>query len=284
MVSLNMTITKSIAKVRSIIKKQKLKNKIIGFVPTMGALHQGHLSLIKKARKDAGFLVVSIFVNPLQFGPKEDYRIYPRNFKKDRALLEKERVDLIFYPYPKNMYTAGFSTYVEETSLSKSLCGKSRPGHFRGVATVVTKLFNIVQPDIAYFGRKDYQQAQVIKRLTQDLNIPAQIRILPIIRQKSGLALSSRNAYLSQKEEKKALVLYQSLRLARNLVKQGQRKPHFIKTKIAKLINSRKNLKIDYIELVDPKTLKPVKKIDKKTLLALAIFVGKIRLIDNTII
>ncbi|MBN2120907.1 MAG: pantoate--beta-alanine ligase [Candidatus Omnitrophica bacterium] len=279
-----MTITKSIAKVRSIIKKQKLKNKIIGFVPTMGALHQGHLSLIKKARKDAGFLVVSIFVNPLQFGPKEDYRIYPRNFKKDRALLEKERVDLIFYPYPKNMYTAGFSTYVEETSLSKSLCGKSRPGHFRGVATVVTKLFNIVQPDIAYFGRKDYQQAQVIKRLTQDLNIPAQIRILPIIRQKSGLALSSRNAYLSQKEEKKALVLYQSLRLARNLVKQGQRKPHFIKTKIAKLINSRKNLKIDYIELVDPKTLKPVKKIDKKTLLALAIFVGKIRLIDNTII
>jgi len=279
-----MVISKSIKNVRQIVRVRKKKNEVIGFVPTMGALHQGHISLITRARKETNFLVVSIFINPLQFGPKEDYKKYPRNFKEDGAILRKEGVDLIFYPSPGIMYPSGFSTRVEENFLSKVLCGKSRPTHFKGVTTVVAKLFNIVEPDIAYFGQKDYQQAQIIKSMIKDLNFHIKVKILPIIREKSGLALSSRNMYLNSEEKKDGLVLFKSLKLAKELVRQGQRNTHFIREALTHLINSKKTTKIDYVELVDPRTLRPIKKIDRKVLVALAVFVGKTRLIDNTII
>ena len=274
-----MIITQSIEKVKEVIRR--VKNKKIGFVPTMGTLHEGHLSLVRRAKKEADFVVVSIFVNPLQFGPQEDYKLYPRNFKKDEALLKKEGVNLIFYPTPKTMYLKGFSTYVEEVYLSRVLCGVSRPGHFKGVTTVVAKLFNIVEPDIAYFGQKDYQQAQIIKRMVRDLNFPIKIRVLPIVRDKDGLALSSRNSYLSSEERKSALVLFQSIRLAKDLVRRGIVESSLIIKEVRKLINSKKYTKIDYVEIVDPLTLRPLKRIEKRGLLALAVYVGRARLIDN---
>lgn len=274
-----MVIVQTIKKVKEVIRR--VKNKKIGFVPTMGALHEGHLSLVRRAKKEADFVVVSIFVNPLQFGPQEDYKLYPRNFKKDEALLKKEGVNLIFYPTPKTMYLKGFSTYVEEVYLSRVLCGVSRPGHFKGVTTVVAKLFNIVEPDIAYFGQKDYQQAQIIKRMVRDLNFPIKIRVLPIVRDKDGLALSSRNSYLSSEERKSALVLFQSIRLAKDLVRRGIVESSLIIKEVRKLINSKKYTKIDYVEIVDPLTLRPLKRIEKRGLLALAVYVGRARLIDN---
>ncbi|HEC69170.1 MAG TPA: pantoate--beta-alanine ligase [Candidatus Omnitrophica bacterium] len=274
-----MVIVQTIKKVKEVIRR--VKNKKIGFVPTMGALHEGHLSLVRRAKKEADFVVVSIFVNPLQFGPQEDYKLYPRNFKKDEALLKKEGVNLIFYPTPKTMYLKGFSTYVEEVYLSRVLCGVSRPGHFKGVTTVVAKLFNIVEPDIAYFGQKDYQQAQIIKRMVRDLNFPIKIRVLPIVRDKDGLALSSRNSYLSSEERKSALVLFQSIRLAKDLVRRGIVESSLIIKEVKKLINSKKYTKIDYVEIVDPLTLRPLKRIEKRGLLALAVYVGRARLIDN---
>ncbi|RKY43957.1 MAG: pantoate--beta-alanine ligase [Candidatus Omnitrophota bacterium] len=274
-----MVIAQTIKKVKEVIRR--VKNKKIGFVPTMGALHEGHLSLVRRAKKEADFVVVSIFVNPLQFGPQEDYKLYPRNFKKDEALLKKEGVNLIFYPTPKTMYLKGFSTYVEEVYLSRVLCGVSRPGHFKGVTTVVAKLFNIVEPDIAYFGQKDYQQAQIIKRMVRDLNFPIKIRVLPIVRDKDGLALSSRNSYLSSEERKSALVLFQSIRLAKDLVRRGIVESSLIIKEVRKLINSKKYTKIDYVEIVDPLTLRPLKRIEKRGLLALAVYVGRARLIDN---
>jgi len=275
-----MIIARSIKKVKEVIRR--VKNKKIGFVPTMGALHQGHLSLVERAKKETDFVVVSIFVNPLQFGPQEDYKLYPRNFKKDEALLRKEGVDLIFYPTPKIMYLKDFSTYVEEVYLSRVLCGVSRPGHFKGVTTVVAKLFNIVEPDIAYFGQKDYQQAQIIKRMVRDLNFPIKIRVLPIVRDKDGLALSSRNSYLNSEERKSALVLFQSIRLAKNLVRRDIVESRLIIKEVKKLINSKKYTKIDYVEIVDPLTLRPLERIEKRGLLALAVYVGRARLIDNT--
>ncbi|MCD6539630.1 MAG: pantoate--beta-alanine ligase [Candidatus Omnitrophica bacterium] len=274
-----MIIAQTIKKVKEVIRR--VKNKKIGFVPTMGALHQGHLSLVKRAKKESDFVVVSIFVNPLQFGPQEDYKLYPRNFKKDEALLKKEGVDLIFYPTPKIMYLEGFSTYVEEVYLSRVLCGVSRPGHFKGVTTVVAKLFNIIEPDIAYFGQKDYQQAQIIKRMVRDLNFPIKIRVLPIVRDKDGLALSSRNSYLSSEERKSALVLFQSIRLAKNLVRRDIVESRLIIKEVKKLINSKKYTKIDYVEIVDPLTLQPLERIEKRGLLALGVYVGRARLIDN---
>lgn len=279
-----MLVARSIKKVKEIIRRVKAKEKTIGFVPTMGALHEGHLSLVRRAKKETDFVVVSIFVNPLQFGPSEDYKKYPRNFKRDEALLKKEGVDLVFYPTPEIMYPEGFSTYVEEVYLSKVLCGISRPGHFRGVTTVVAKLFNIVEPDISYFGQKDYQQAQIIKRMVSDLNFPIKIKVLPIVREKDGLALSSRNTYLSPQEREEALVLSQSLKLAKDLVRKGILDSSKIISKIKALINSKKYTRIDYVEIVDPLNLRPLKRLKTKGLLALAVYVGKTRLIDNTIL
>lgn len=295
-----MRIVRSPKIMTEVLRKLKLKSRTIGFVPTMGALHRGHLSLIRQARRENDIAVVSIFVNPAQFVPGEDFGRYPRPIGKDVACCRKEKVDFIFYPKAKDLYPQDFKTSVTVEQLSNVLCGKSRPGHFRGVATVVTKLFNIVHPDIAYFGQKDAQQAIIIKRLVCDLNIPTKIRVMPIIREKDGLAMSSRNTYLNQQERKDALVLFQSLNLAKNLIKKGERNTARVIRSMREVIATKKSAKIDgstsltinlersrridYISIVDPRDLKPVKKIFNGCLIALAVRIGKTRLIDNTIV
>ncbi len=271
-------------KITGILKAYKLKGKTVGFVPTMGALHNGHLSLIRQARRENDIVAVSIFVNPAQFGPKEDFKRYPRPARKDIFLCRKQGVDFIFYPSASAMYPEGFNTYVSVEGLSSVLCGKSRPGHFRGVATVVAKLFNIVNPDIAYFGQKDAQQAIIIKKMVRDLNIPVGIRIMPTVREKDGLALSSRNIYLNKEEIKDALVLSKALNLAKDLIKSGVTDTERIIRLMRQLILKRKTVKIGYISIVDSKDLGPIKKIADNCLIALAIWIGKTRLIDNAVI
>lgn len=271
-------------KLTGILKAYKLKGKTIGFVPTMGALHNGHLSLIRQARRENDIVAVSIFVNPAQFGPKEDFKRYPRPTRKDVFLCRKQGVDFIFYPSASAMYPEGFNTYITVESLSNVLCGKSRPGHFRGVATVVAKLFNIVNPDIAYFGQKDAQQATIIKKMVRDLNIPVKIKIRPTVREKGGLALSSRNIYLNKEEIKDALVLSKALNLAKDLIKTGVTDTERIIRLMRQLIVKRKTAKIGYISIVDSKNLRPIKKVADNCLIALAIWIGKTMLIDSTII
>ena len=280
-----MKIIKTIKQVRQIIALQKKQGKRIGFVPTMGALHEGHLSLIRMAKKHSDFVVVSIFVNPTQFGPKEDYKKYPRNLKKDAALCQSAGADLIFSPSPEEIYPKGFSTYIDVEGLTQGLCGVSRPGHFRGVATVVAKLFNIVQPDAAVFGQKDAQQLAVIRRMTADLDLPVKIIGAPIVREGDGLAMSSRNAYLTLEERAEAPTLYRALLKAKALADSGQRTAGRIKGEIKKILYRDAPLaEIDYIEIVDNETLKPVKQIKKNTLIALAVKLPNARLIDNLVI
>jgi len=278
-----MIVTGSISKVRGVISKLKPRKRI-GFVPTMGCLHLGHLSLVRRSKRECDFTVVSIFVNPLQFGPREDYTRYPRDFKKDRKLLIKEGVDLVFYPSSRTIYSKDSSSYVEEAFLSRVLCGASRPGHFKGVCTVVAKLFNIIQPNTAYFGQKDYQQAQVVKRFVRDLNFPLKINVLPIVRENDGLAMSSRNTYLNKSQRKDAVLLYRALLLAKDAVRNGTKSSKKLKTIIKKKLSLGKTLKIDYISIVDSKSLRPVKKIEGDILLALAVYAGKTRLIDNILL
>jgi pantoate--beta-alanine ligase len=249
----------------------------------MGALHEGHLSLIRRARNENDTVVVSIFVNPKQFGPKEDLKKYPRPLSRDLALCKKEGVDFVFLPGAQGMYPEGFSTYVEVDGLSSVLCGKSRPGHFRGVATVVAKLLNIVQPATLYLGQKDAQQAVIIRRMVKDLNFPVKVKVMPTVREKDGLALSSRNAYLTEAQRKDALALSQALKLAKVMVDNGAREPERIISRMRQVIR-KKALKIDYIEIADPDSLKPVNKIAGKVLITLAVRVGKTRLIDNLLI
>jgi len=279
-----MRIISGIKQMSEFSQKIKCKGKTLGLIPTMGALHKGHLSLIRRARKENNAVAVSIFVNPIQFGPKEDFKKYPRNLSQDAKLCKKEGVDIVFYPDANQMYPANFRTCVEVQDLSDCLCGKSRPGHFKGVATVVMKLFNIVNPDIAYFGQKDAQQAIIINRMVCDLNIPVKIKVMPTMRDKDGLALSSRNIYLNKEERKDALVLPRSLNLAKDLIKAGTKDPGKIIHSIRCLIQSKKSAKIDYMSIVDSNTLKPVKKITDNCLVALAVWIGKTRLIDNIII
>ncbi|HBF69599.1 MAG TPA: pantoate--beta-alanine ligase, partial [Thermotoga sp.] len=224
-----MKIIETIEEMKKFSEEMREKKKTIGFVPTMGYLHEGHLSLVRRARDENDVVVVSIFVNPTQFGPNEDYERYPRDFERDRKLLEKENVDCIFHPSVEEMYPPDFSTYVEETKLSKNLCGRSRPGHFRGVCTVVTKLFNIVKPHRAYFGQKDAQQFRVLRRMVRDLNMDVEMIECPIVREPDGLAMSSRNVYLSPEERQQALSLYQSLKIAENLYLNGERDAEKIK-------------------------------------------------------
>jgi len=262
------------------ILKLKRMAKTIGFVPTMGYLHEGHMSLIRKARKECDIVVVSIFVNPLQFGPKEDLKKYPRNFKRDIYLCNN-LADIIFFPKAKDMYPANFLSNVEVSSLSNILCGVSRPGHFKGVTTVVSKLFNVALPDRAYFGQKDAQQVIIIKKMVSDLNMPIQIRVLPIIRESDGLAMSSRNKYLSDKERRESLVLYKSLKLAKKLINKGMRDSKNIIAKIKNLIRSVKSARIDYVSINDANNLVPLKRIKGEALILLAVFIGKTRLIDN---
>lgn len=279
-----MKIIRKIKGLRQEIKKIKSAGKSIGFVPTMGALHQGHVSLIRRARRECNKVVVSIFVNPTQFSPKEDYKRYPRNLKKDAQICRKDGVDIIFCPQTAEMYPQGFKSYVSVSGLSDCLCGKSRPGHFKGVATVVAKLFNLTAPDKAYFGQKDAQQAAVIRSMVADLNIPVEIRVLPTAREKDGLALSSRNAYLSEGQRSDALVLSQALKLARVLIKSDSRDASVIMRQMRRLIQNKKSARVDYIALVNPQDLKPLKIISGPCLVALAVYIGKTRLIDNTLI
>lgn len=260
------------------------RNKLIGFVPTMGYLHEGHLSLIRKARVDTDCVVVSIFVNPIQFGPKEDFKRYPRDLDRDLKLCRTNGVDIVFTPESKSMFPEDFLTYVNVEGLSDVLCGSSRPGHFKGVATVVAKLFNIVKPNTAYFGQKDAQQAVVVERMVKDLNMPLKIKVMPTVREKDGLAMSSRNSYLKPEERKKARSLYKSLKLAEELYKKGERNPEIIITKMRSLILRHIGANIDYISIVDIKTLKGIDRISGDALVAVAAWAGKTRLIDNVVL
>lgn len=279
-----MEIIKGIKETQRRILSEKCRGKVVGFVPTMGYLHEGHLSLVRQCRKDTDFCVVSIFVNPTQFGPGEDYEKYPRDEKRDLELLKKEDVDLIFMPEVEEMYPSGYQTYVEVTELSKPLCGKFRPGHFKGVTTVVSKLFNAVLPDIAYFGQKDYQQYLIIKKMVEDLNFPVEIKMMPIVREPDGLAMSSRNTYLKEEERKQAIALYRALKRGEELFKKGERDAAIIRREMERVFSEYPLVKVQYIEVVDANTLEPVLKLKGKILIAVAAFVGKARLIDNIIL
>jgi len=279
-----MKIICSIKKMHQVRRDMSKQGQSIGFVPTMGALHDGHLSLIRQARKDNHKVIVSIFVNPIQFAPQEDFKRYPRNLKIDAALCRKEGVDIIFYPGLKAFYPQGYRTYVKVEELSEVLCGKFRPGHFKGVTTVVTKLFNIIQPDIAYFGQKDAQQAIIISRLVRDLNMPISIKVMPTLRCRSGLALSSRNTYLSSAERKEAAVLFKALRLAQDLVRQGRKNSVEIIRQMKRLICKENSARIQYISIVDLKGLNPMPLVKERALVVLAAYIGKTRLIDNMVL
>jgi len=264
--------------------KLRRKGRTIGFVPTMGYLHEGHLSLMRTAREKCDVLVVSIFVNPSQFGPNEDLDAYPRDFERDEAMCRDEGVDIVFYPEPGTMYPANASVWVDETTLSKVLCGASRPGHFRGVCTVVAKLFNLVQPDLAVFGEKDAQQLRIIERMVRDLNFPVQIIRGPIVREADGLAMSSRNKYLSDSQRTDALCLQRALGRAKELVRDGERSAMVIRRAMCDLIDQVPGAIIDYLEFVDDERLEPVDRLEGATLVALAVKFGAIRLIDNSIL
>ncbi len=260
------------------------EGRVLGFVPTMGYLHEGHLSLVRLARSRADKVIVSIFVNPLQFGPTEDFRIYPRDLDRDLSLLEREGTDIVFVPSAEEIYPPDFQTYVEVTELTKGLCGAFRSGHFKGVTTIVLKLFNIVKPHLAVFGEKDYQQLKVIQRMVKDLNLEVEILAHPTVREEDGLAMSSRNTYLSEEERRSALSLYHSLKLAERLVLGGEKDPERIRKLVKEYIERFPHNRVQYVEIVDPETLRPVDKIKGPVLLALAVFVGKTRLIDNRVI
>lgn len=279
-----MEICSTIDAVRKQVKEWKREGLTIGFVPTMGYLHEGHRSLMEAARKENDKVVVSIFVNPMQFGPTEDLESYPRDLQKDATLCEGVGVDLIFHPEPEEMYPEGFCSYVDMNGLTTELCGKSRPIHFRGVQTVVLKLFHIVTPDNAYFGQKDAQQLAVIKRMVKDLSVDITIHGCPIIREEDGLAKSSRNTYLNAQERQAALILSKSLREGKRLIAEGQKDADTIKKAITDYIQTEPMAKIDYVDVVDFDTITPIHTIAGETLVAIAVYIGKTRLIDNFIV
>ncbi len=262
----------------------KKEGKKIAFVPTMGYFHKGHLSLMQRGKNLADVLIISIFVNPIQFGPQEDFKNYPRDLKRDLPLAQSAGVDVVFIPEAEEVYPPNYQSYLEVTQVTQHLCGISRSGHFRGVTTIVAKLFNIIKPDIALFGLKDYQQYVVIKCMVNDLNYDIDIIGCPTIREPDGLAMSSRNTYLTIEQRKSALCLYKSLKLAEKLVKNGQRDAKAIIEKIVSYIKSRPYTQIDYVKICNPETLKDLDYLKDKALLALAVNVGRARLIDNTIL
>ncbi|WP_297056771.1 pantoate--beta-alanine ligase [Thermosulfurimonas sp.] len=279
-----MEIITDIPSMKARAEELRARGKRIGFVPTMGYFHEGHLALMRKARELSDVVVVSIFVNPIQFGPQEDFARYPRDLERDRRLAQAQGVDILFVPSAEEMYPPGFQTYVEVTELSRPLCGARRPGHFRGVCTVVLKLFHIVKPHLAVFGEKDYQQLKVIQRMVRDLDLEVEIVPHPTVREPDGLAMSSRNVYLRPEEREAALSLYRALELARKRVAEGVRETRILRREIEEFIRSHPYTRIDYVEFRDPETLEERERIDRATLLALAVFVGKARLIDNTIL
>jgi pantoate--beta-alanine ligase len=279
-----MKICRTIDDMRATSRAAHGEGKRLGFVPTMGALHEGHLSLMRTAKAQCQLVSASIFVNPLQFGPTEDLAKYPRSFERDRELLEKEAVDILFAPTPEEMYPAGAVTYVTVEGLSEKLCGKSRPGHFRGVTTVVAKLFHIVEPDLAFFGQKDAAQATIIRRMVRDLNLPVEIVVCPIVREPDGLAMSSRNAYLSPQERKSALVLNRSLTQVMNRFDQGERDATNLTEAGKQVLAQEPTVRLDYFEIVDPNTLDPLLHVTGSALVAVAAVVGNTRLIDNILL
>jgi len=276
-----MRVLETIAEIREL--RQQLTGSV-GFVPTMGYFHEGHLTLVKRARSESSTVVVSIFVNPTQFGPSEDLTAYPRDLTRDLKLLEKEKADIVFVPLDEEIYPPGFSSWVDVEKGTKHLEGASRQGHFRGVTTVVAKLFNIVQPTKAYFGQKDAQQAVVIKRMVADLNMNVEIVVVPTVRERDGLAMSSRNSYLTSEERQAAAVLFKSLSLARQLWQGGEKDADKIRQQMTSLIRKEPLAKIDYISIADADTLEELKLIDRSALASLAIRIGKTRLIDNTVL
>lgn len=278
-----MKIVHTVEEVRAEVKEWKKAGLSVGLVPTMGYLHEGHKSLIDRAVKENDKVVVSVFVNPMQFGPTEDLASYPRDLQRDAALCEDAGAALIFNPEPENMYSDDFSSFIDMNTLTKGLCGKTRPIHFRGVCTVVGKLFNIVQPDKAYFGQKDAQQLAVIRHMVNDLNFNLEIVGCPIIREADGLAKSSRNTYLNAEERQAALILSKSLEHGRELIEAGEKDTAVIKKAITDMIETEPLAKIDYVEIVDWNTLEAVDTIEGPVLNAIAVYIGKTRLIDNHI-
>ena len=256
----------------------------VGLVPTMGYLHEGHLSLARRARQENALVVMSIFVNPTQFGPNEDLSHYPRDLERDLFLAEEEGVDLVFHPPPEEMYLPGHATWVDVEGLTEHLCGASRPGHFRGVSTVVTKLFGICRPDRAYFGQKDAQQAFVIRRLTADLDLGVEVVVCPTVREPDGLALSSRNVYLTEEERAEAPVLYRALRSAEALIASGERDARLVVRDVLEVLAQSPHGRVDYVEVVDTATLQPLEILAGEVLLALAVWFGGTRLIDNLVV
>jgi pantoate--beta-alanine ligase len=277
-------LVSAIAEVRQAVGRARDRNLKVGLVPTMGALHAGHVSLIRAARAETGFVVVSIFVNPTQFGPGEDFSRYPRTLEADLDVCRREGVDLAFAPAAETMYPADFHTYVEVHDLQDVLCGPSRPGHFRGVATIVSKLFNIVQPDVAYFGQKDFQQARIIQQLVRDLNLPLQVRICPTIREADGLALSSRNRYLNGEQRSHATVLYRSLQEVKAAVAKGERDPVALQRRLAERITATPGAILDYAEVRSAETLRTQPRLQGEVLVAVAVKFGGTRLIDNVLL
>ncbi|MGH9503073.1 MAG: pantoate--beta-alanine ligase [Terriglobales bacterium] len=279
-----MKICATIDVMRAASRSQSNPGRRLGLVPTMGALHEGHLSLVRAARAQCELVAASLFVNPLQFGPGEDLAKYPRDFDGDRALFEKEGVDFLFAPSVKEMYPAGAVTYVTVEGLSDRLCGRSRPGHFRGVTTVVSKLFHIVEPDLAFFGQKDAAQIAIIRRMVRDLDFPVQIVTCPIVREADGLAMSSRNAYLDSQQRKSAPVLFRSLMEVQRRFDQGERIPAKLIEAGKRAIAEEPSLRLDYFEIVGPETLAPVDDLSQARLVAVAAFAGNARLIDNIVL
>lgn len=278
-----MLICRTINEIRNVVQEARNRRQTIGFVPTMGYFHEGHLALMRGAKKNSDLVVVSIFVNPLQFGPQEDFNRYPRDFERDVHLAEKVGVDVMFFPAAEELYPSGFSTRVEVGGLTQCLCGLSRPGHFQGVATVVAKLFNIVFPDKAFFGQKDAQQVLVIKRMVEDLNMPLKIVVSPTVREEDGLAMSSRNAYLGPRERKAALVLRHSLEMAEQKVVSGEQDALKLQEMIREMVAQEPLADVDYVEIRSLPDLKPVTRLEGPALLAVAVYFGKTRLIDNTV-
>ena len=277
------TVATTVKEVREQVKAWKKEGLTVGFVPTMGYLHEGHQSLIKRAVAENDRVVVSIFVNPMQFGPTEDLESYPRDLEKDSALVEATGANLIFHPEPEEMYTDGFCSFVDMSVLTEELCGLSRPIHFRGVCTVVSKLFHIVTPDRAYFGQKDAQQLAIIKRMVLDLNMDIEIVGCPIIREEDGLAKSSRNTYLSTEERKAALILSKTIKLGEEMVKNGETDAAKVVDAMKKNIEMEPMANIDYVKIVDAMTMQQIPTIDRPILCAMAVYIGKTRLIDNFI-
>jgi len=279
-----MKICKTIDEMRQASRAARIDGRRLGLVPTMGALHEGHLSLVRTARQRCDSVAVSIFVNPAQFGPTEDFSKYPRSFERDCQLLEVEGVNIVFAPSADEMYPPGSATFITVEGLSEKLCGESRPGHFRGVTTVVAKLFNIVQPDLAVFGQKDSAQAVIIRRMVRDLNFDVEIVVCPIVRERDGLAMSSRNAYLNPQQRKQALVLYRALMRVQFLSDKGEKDARKLIAAALEVMREEPGVRLDYFEVVDRETLDPVADTSKGALVAGAAFVGTTRLIDNILL